>query len=152
NPSDFNSWTFLGEDSGLPEGFPVTDVEAKNGSVYVAVNNRIFRSVNGSDFELFFHLPGHTIQYISGETQSLSTGLLCNGGCPTKLILLDADGNSTDLPGSCAGVPRDAIQDESGRIWLADGHGDYRRIESDLQTCTKLKYNAIATNTVTDIT
>jgi hypothetical protein len=152
NPSDFNSWTYLGALAGLPEGFPVTDVEEKDGKIYVASNDRIYVSGNMTDFELFFSLPGYSIQFISAKTQKLSVGFLCNSGCDAKVILLDSEGNRTDLPDFCAGLPRDAIQDESGRIWLADGYGDYRRIESDLQTCTRLTYNAIQSNTVTDIT
>lgn len=152
NPSDFNSWTYLGAGSGLPEGFPVTDVEAKDGKIYVTIGDKIYESENGSAFELFFSLPGYAIQFVSGKTQSLSVGLICNSGCPSKVILLDADGSRRDLPDFCAGLPRDALQDESGRIWLADAYGDYRRIESDLQTCTRLVYNAIQSNTVTDIT
>ena len=152
NPSDFNSWTYLGMDAGLPEGFSVTDVEEKDGRIYVSINNRIFRSVNGVEFELFFSLPGHTIEYISGATQKLSVGLLCTTGCPSKVILLDAEGVRTDLPEFCAGLPRYALQDQSGRIWMADGFGDYRRVEADLQTCTRLTYNAIPSSNVTDIT
>lgn len=151
NPSDFNSWTYLGADAGLPEGFSATHVEYWNGSIYVVINNSIYRSATGNDFQLFFNLPGYSIEFVSSATNPLSVGFTCNNGCPAKVLLLTEDAERTDLPDFCAGLPRDAIQDQSGRIWLADGFGDYRRVESDLQSCTRLTYNAIQSNNVTDI-
>lgn len=151
NPSDFNSWTYLGSGVGLPEGFSATDVESWEGSIYVTVNNVIYRSANGNSFQFFFHLSGHTVQFVSASTNPISVGLRCNGGCPPKVILLTQAGVRTDLPEFCIGQPRDAIQDEAGRIWLADGFGDYRRVEADLQNCTRIKFNAIPSSNVTNI-
>jgi len=121
NLLSFNSWHLQGPSEGIASGKSEL-IETFGGTVYGVVNDSIFRYENSS-WSFFYSAPGWTIINLSAEGQHLLVTEWKGNEPPdsTRFTLLDSDQTFSRVSlGNSVAVPKQAIEDESGLLWVAD--------------------------------
>jgi signal peptidase I len=151
NLSDFGLWEYM-DGGGLIPGINIRDLAVHDGKLYVALNNALFQSSNGSDFTLITQRSGQTILFLSGDAERLITGWDCSG-CPKTVETYNSEnGTFFALNNFCVTNPRYAIQDEEGTLWLADLNERFRTIPGvESSECQRLNFENIYSSNVSDV-
>ena len=153
NLDDFGNWRLLSETEGFPADYSSNAIRAFQGDIYVDVNDTLCVWRNNQLDSVHFD-PGYSINYLSAEGKNLLIGLLCESGCSRhKFMYIDENEVLNTGSNSCLGSPQFAIEDESNRIWFADGWRNFRRLSSiDADFCNQTTFNSPYSQNTREIT
>ncbi len=127
----FGQWEYLGTESGLPEDYSAGAVEVYNNELYVGVDTTVFRVRPTESAEAIYSDSELNVSFLSAEGDRLIIGYDGNGG-RGKTLAFDITENTTNLLAPlCATRPLDAVEDEQGSIWIADGFDGYHVVKGD---------------------
>ncbi|MGK0365538.1 MAG: sugar lactone lactonase YvrE [Saprospiraceae bacterium] len=127
----FGQWEYLGTESGLPEDYSAGAVAVYNDELYVGVDTSVLKVNPTESAEVIFSDPELNVGFLSAEGNKLIIGYDGNGARGKTLTFDRTDNTVTLLPAVCATRPLDAIEDERGRIWIADSFAGYHVITGD---------------------
>ena len=133
NLQDFGNWTLLDDSNGFPMDYSANKIVEFNGKVYVDIEDELFVYENNV-LESVYHEPGFDIKYLTAEGDHLVLGLRCNDGCNGRLVLFDSDGTVTEVT-SCINRPVYGMEDENGKVWMADSWRRFRSYDSNSGFC-----------------
>ncbi len=135
NLGDFGNWDLLGPDVGLPFIYSAPHVDYFNESLYVVVEDTLFRQGDMGQFEKIYEelRPEYEITFINaGSRMMLGTW---DGEITSEVLYFNDNGTITKSEEGCLNIVRDAIEDEDGVIWFADQFNGLRRAENMGQEC-----------------
>lgn len=151
NIADFSKWQFLGPEEGLPSLYKAPSIVNHKGVIYIGVENALYKS----DSEAFSWTEIHEeedldLQFLQSSQDRLIAGWR-GPNFGNNVLFFDEEDNFLRRGGSCAGVPVEAIVDESGRVWYADRFSKIRMADSYESSCTLTSYDAPFSQKVSDI-
>lgn len=152
NLQDFSSnWVLLDEEYGFPADYSTRTFAEYRDYLYLNLNDELYR-YDGSSLVRVYSEGGYQVKFLSAEGAHLLIGLECKGGCPDKVVAMDAAGNFTPLAATCSQDAQVAIEDESGRIWFADNSRGFRMLPSIQGTsCQSTIYDGPPTANLWDL-
>ena len=141
NLADFNNWRLLDVDDGFPAVYQSNAVATQHNSLYLAIDDALFRYQNGNLTEVYGE-DGFSVQFLSVGNEFLIAGLSCIDECRGRTLFFRADDTFVNSGGICVDRPRYAIEEENGRIWYADQFRGIRFAENAGATCQALDFNS----------
>lgn len=154
NPSinfgDFNNWQLLDVADGFPAVYSSNAVAAHHNSLYLDINDGLFRYQNGVLTEIHTEAD-FSIGYLSAGKEFLIAGLTCNGNCRGKVLFFKEDDSFINSGGRCIDRPRYAIEEANGRIWYADQFRGVRFTNQAGTGCNPLDFNSPGTHNSSEI-
>ncbi len=143
NPENFGLWELLSQEQGFPAMVEANYMTTFANRLYLDVNDTL-AYITEEGYQTVHFQPGFEMTYLSGEASRLLAGYRCNSEiCSQGMVLnFDADGNRGQLDQSCAVIPQYAVEDDQGRIWLADRARDFRVAPDYESPCEELSFNA----------
>jgi len=154
NPSinfgDFNNWQLLDVADGFPAVYSSNAVAAHHNSLYLDINDTLFRYQDGALTEIHTEAD-FSIGYLSAGEEFLIAGLNCNGNCRGKVLFFNADDSFVTAGGRCVDRPQYAIEEANGRIWYADQFRGIRFAEQAGATCNPLDFNSPGSHNSSEI-
>ena len=144
-PEDFNEWTLLGEEVGLPMDYSNRAMTVFNGQLFFDVNHEIYRLDKEGQAQLVFSEDGQSLRYLTAEGVHLLAGFACGSGTCTddRILYFDEDLSFRDLPADCIGNMTYAIETPEGNIYFADQFRDFRFLNQITDTnCNRLIINS----------
>lgn len=142
NPQNLGNWTLLGPDEGFPFAYSTRDLVVANGRLYLDLDGEVY-TYDGQNLTFFHDEEEYNLEYMSAEGSSLLIGYRPNSGSGGRLVYFDKEGNAGQAPGNCFGQPNYAVEDEQGRIWMADRFRDFRILNSlQDESCQFLSFNS----------
>lgn len=151
NIADFSAWSRFESQDSFPDGFAVENIEIFNGSLYADLGDFMIKGGIGEDFVAvpLLGYEDHAINYFSLGRSRLIVGV--QKGINGRAIFIDESGNQKADQTQCANLTRFAVEDQTGRLWFADGFGNIRWAESDSSPCNYTRTNTPATDKASDI-
>lgn len=151
NIADFSQWLFLGTEEGLPPLYKSTSIVNHKNLIYIGVESAVYKSADSAfSWSEIHDERGLDLQFLQATQDRLIAGWR-GPNFSNQILFFDEDDNSLRRGGSCAGIPVEAILDESGRVWYADLFSKIRMAESYQATCTFTSYDAPFSENVSDI-
>lgn len=142
NPIDFSRWNFQGGSVGLPALYDCSLIESYNGEIYAKIDNALFKTQSGIFQPLDVNIPsGYEIWYITAEGEHLLVGLKNPSSFRAELRAISENGNIRDGGAGCASDVIYGIEDESNRVWYADGFRGIRYTNGIDFGCEELSFN-----------
>lgn len=126
----FGQWEYLGTESGLPEDYSAGAVAVYNDELYLGADTTLFKVTPTESAEVIFNDAALNVSFLTAEGNRLVIGYDGNGG-RGKTYTLDADNTIKLLPFNCATRPLDAVEDEQGRVWIADSFSGYHFVDGE---------------------
>ena len=151
NLLDFsNNWRLLDESDGFPLDYSSNVVYALDDQLVVDVNDSLFFYKDGLQ-NSFFGNDGFSFEFVSAEGEHMIVGLECNG-CNDRIAFLTKSGTFIrDLGISCVSNVQNAVQDEQGRIWIADRAEQFRTMKTVNSSCAFDIFEGPASGNIWDI-
>ncbi|RMG82842.1 MAG: T9SS C-terminal target domain-containing protein [Bacteroidetes bacterium] len=156
NINDFNNWGFLGTNAGFPADYHTLTMTVFNGDIYAEVNDTLCR-YDGQKLEKIHYEPfddaSSWITYLTSEGKKLLMGVRPRADKAGKVLCFDQNLQKTELDGACVSRPRYGIEDQQGRMWLAEAQEirrDFRMIQPD-GTCRKIEVNSPYSSKIREI-
>lgn len=142
-PDDFGNWNLLEAPNGLPTVYNALDVELINDQLYVVADDEIYKAGADLNFELVYtnNEAGFNIQFVTPEKEGWILGLRSENQ-KSKLQFFDTSDNPTQENKQCSDRLLDAIQDQDGRIWLADNFNLFRYLQTPSSDCNTIFVNS----------
>ena len=142
NLQNLGNWTLLGPEEGFPSAYASAVMAVFNNSLFFDLDGIIHR-YDGQEVIREPQEEGYNVQFLSSEGVHLLIGYRCAGCSGGRLTYLDLNGNRGVIPDGCFGLPNFAIEDATGRIWIADRFRSFRILNnlSD-QSCQFLDLNS----------
>lgn len=154
NLLDFtNNWQLLGSAEGLSDDYSSSAIIALEDRLVFAIDDSLVFYQNGVS-EKFYSSNGFGIQFLSADGAHLIAGIDCNSGCVSdKVVFLEKDGTLLREVGqSCSsGALQYAIEDEQGRIWMADKSAQFRVFQDINSRCDSTIYEGPASGQLWDL-
>ena len=152
NIADFSRWTLLGAAEGLPDSVEVEWVETYGTSVYAAVDEELYASVDGGPFTLLDSelLDGNEIAFLSRGNEGLLVGTE-RSSPQSQVLSVDSDGELRLVNSSCVDFGIYAIQDEGGRYWYAERFAQFRYSEENGSGCIRRSFATPKDEKVSDV-
>ena len=125
NLADFGNWELLDIADGFPATYSTTTFAVFNNDLYFDIDTVLYM-YTPSGLDSVYTEKGHSVQFLSAESEHLIIGMRCRGGCNGKGYRMDSNGNMKQFSGNCVSRPQAAIEDQQGRVWFADGFDFYR--------------------------
>lgn len=143
NPENFGAWQWLGPENGFPGDYSTRTMTSFAEDLYLDVNDTLFRYTNEGLQRLRYE-DGHRVEYLTAEGDHLLAGFKCVSDCSSGLLYsYEADGESMRLSSDCLGNPNYAVEDQQGRIWLADEFRFFRSLDGpDDNSCNFRNINS----------
>ncbi len=129
---DFSTWELLGTENGFPADYSTKNIATYNNKLYFDINGQIFR-LDADQSPLFIHNEDnqYNLQYMTAEGPHLLIGYQNISPIERgKLLFVDENESIKDVPTVCIGIPTYAVQEPSGRIWMADLWRELRMLPS----------------------
>lgn len=142
NISDFSEWK-KHTDTRLTDTYPVENVALFNDSIFISSSKRLYTA---SREEPVFErennaiVESHKVAFFSQEQENLIVGLVQSDPF-SKIMVVKKDGSRTEGGGNCINVLYDALEDENGKMWYADGWRGIRSTLNYTSGCDKLEIN-----------
>jgi len=150
NLGDFNNWSFMEGDNGLPLLYEVSHILEYDESIYALIDGDIWKAQE-EIFELFYPYPqGYEAVFISSEGNNLLYGIRDNIS-KSKLIAFNESGVIENIDSSCSNYITYALEDASQRIWLGDEWNQIRFKNSFSESCQRIDYNSPYSHHVSEI-
>lgn len=150
NFGDFNNWQLLDVADGFPAVYSSNALAAHHNSLYLDINDALFRYQNGTLTEVHTE-PDFSIGYLSAGKEFLIAGLTCNNNCRGKVLFFKEDDSFINSGGRCIDRPRYAIEEENGRIWYADQFRGVRFATEAGTSCNPLDFNSPGSHNSSEI-
>ena len=125
----FGQWEYLGTESGLPEDYSAGAIAVYNDELYVGVDTTVFKVNPMVSAEAIYSDSQLNVSFLSAEGDKLVIGYDGNGARGKTYTF--SDNTITLLPFNCATRPLDAVEDEQGKIWIADSFAGYHVVTAD---------------------
>ncbi len=139
NLADFGNWEFFGPDQGLPSSYTSNSLSTFQDQLYFNLGDTVYSYQAGGE-EVIPVRASETrpVNYLSASSNNLFIGFgSCPEGCRASVEVLTAQGNLQTLGGGCHFDPKDAVEDQQGRVWLADRGQGFRRVDNlDTENCS----------------
>ncbi len=138
NPADFGNWELLGAEEGFPPLVSSRSLAVFQDFLYFNLGQEVFRYRSGSPPEFVTSSETRPVEYLSASANNLIIGFgRCPSDCSPRTEVITSGGSLQPLAANCSSfIPRDAIEDEQGRIWLADEGRGFRWVEGlDPESC-----------------
>ncbi|MEL7159710.1 MAG: hypothetical protein AAFN92_03050 [Bacteroidota bacterium] len=148
NLNDFGNWELLTGRQGFPGDYTSKTVNVYKDQLYFGIDSDIYR-LQADTAALFYDYndePGWELQYLSVNGNNwLIAGYLCpNNRCENQQVLLfDENGFREEIRAFCTFRNQYAIEDDRGRIWLAESDivERIRYVENiDDLSCNEIEY------------
>jgi hypothetical protein len=167
NPAidDLGSWTFFDSDE-LPAGYESYAINSLDGKLYMGINQSVY-SYDNNTVQQILNEDNLTPLYINTSYDYLVVGYGCvDQFCDGPLYLKKgdddfvkiyndfADSTLNDEYDKCFGQNKNAIADQSGKLWLCDNYTPIRTVETMANgsfDCKEIYLNNIASKGVFDI-
>jgi len=138
NLADFGNWELLGEEEGFPPFVGSRSLAVFQDFLYFNLGQEVFRYRSGAEPEFVTSSETRPVEYLSASPNNLVIGFgRCPSDCSPRTEIITAQGILQPLAANCSSfIPRNAIEDEQGRIWLADEGRGFRWVENlDPENC-----------------
>ncbi len=156
NPEVFSFWEWMGPGSGLPEDYSAGPLTVFNGTLYAGIEDSLVQLArSGEAATVIPATPGFELAYLSAEGDHLLAGYLCvSDDCEKgRLRYIDARGNVGEASPACMNDPRNAVEDQQGRIWFGDGWSGLKHLAGlGAENCNTELYNSPWSQEVYEIT
>lgn len=118
---DFATWELLGATNGFPADYSSGMITVYNNRLYFDIDGQLFR-LTPDQAPLLVHEEGneYVMEFLTSEGAHLLVGYQCPNNCRGQILFLDENEMIGAVPQSCNGIPTYAVQDDEGRIWMAD--------------------------------
>ncbi len=150
-PNFFGAWQRI--ENGLPPGYESKSVLVLENKVLLATNDKVYLSTNFQDFEEIYNITDidHEVRFLEKAESGWMLGLR-DPSFNSKVIVFDeADVPIQDIT-DCINRVREAVVDESGRIFFADDWEGIRYKSSISGPCeSDLTFNTPKSQEVSDI-
>lgn len=152
NQQDFNNWRLLDQGDGFPLSYSCEAIEVKGEEIYLGLNDSLM-IWKDNQLEYLTSEENHRLGFITSEDNGVLIGFNCEPSCQGKTIYYDPLTQLlTEAGSSCVFSPKDALEDEEGKIWYADGGSGIRIAKSSGASCAqKLDFNSPATHNSSEI-
>ena len=140
NLGDFNQWTFLGEEVGLPAFYESRALTAYNNRLYLDKDGDLY-AFDGNSVRLVLQEEGREIRFITAEGKDLLVGV-GNNTSNGFVYAYDQTENRKTSGFLCANQPLYAIQDETNQIWYADAWRNFRYGSDSGEPCEAKNFNS----------
>ncbi len=144
NLQDFGNWTRLNTPNGFPEDYLSNEVYQFNDQLYVDVNDTLF-IWNNNSLEYILHHDDYQINYINEGNNKLIVNFYVPPPLFGQEIYFVFNDNTHEQPlsfGCISGSGSSAIEDEIGRLWIADFAASFRIFDTNNGTCLKQTFNS----------
>ncbi len=149
NLADFNVWSILSTDHGLPSLYDARDIVIHKGRLVLATpdvlyiqEDTLWREVFRSEQEDFIFLQETSDRLISGWS---------TGDFSSIIRFFDDSFSWVQQGEGCTSLSLGAIQDQQGRIWYAEGFNGFRWSSGYEAPCTQVSFNSPFSQNVSDI-
>ena len=159
NLKDVNNWRLMGAADNIPEGFGVSVVANYKNNLYFSLRDTLFKYTADNSLEYQHYVEDHQPIFLSTEGEYLTAGFFCSTivgssevSCDGEISLFDEEGFFKEVSPDCIDRPRNAIEDQFGRIWSSDSWGKFRLSTIESGSCNKLDpTNSPVSNQVNEI-
>ena len=151
NLDDFNNWVFLDDTQGFPPVYETSSQAVFNNQLYAEVNDSLY-VYDGNTASFVSSREGNNIVFLTAE----GTHLLIGYGDPvtlnnSQIVRLDATNTFSNVASSCTQKPLYAVEDEVGRIWIADVFSKFRQWTPNNPACFNTEVESPRSINISDI-
>jgi hypothetical protein len=140
NLGDFNNWTFLGGENGMPLLYEATNIEVYKDKLYILSEGTLYKETDDLQMISIYQVQNEEeVGFLSAEGERLILGL--RNGANGQLHFFDENDQIITGSANCSNVLLYAIEDESGRIWYADEWNDIRYANSYTSDCQRINFD-----------
>lgn len=151
NTDDFNNWTFLDNTQGFPIEYSTLSQAVFNDKLYLEVNDSLY-VYDGNTASFVDFRADNDLDFLTAEGTHLVIGYLNPiDNNNSQVVLLDEAGAFTETASNCAQRPQYAVEDETGRVWIADRFNNYRSWKSGDASCTFTEIESPFSNRASEI-
>ena len=151
NIDDFANWTFLNNIQGFPAEYSTEHQAVFNEKLYFEANDSLY-VFDGNTASFVDYREGSELVGLSADGNNLVVSYRnSNSFSLSRVVVIDAMGNMQETPNGCASFLMDAIEDEIGRIWIADQFADFRRWTPGQDNCDFIKVNSPRTRKASEV-
>lgn len=130
NPDDFGNWQWLGPETGFPADYSSRTLAIFQGQLYFDIDSELYRW-DGGQLHTVHAEPGYQMQFLTTEGAHLLAGYRCVSGCfRGRTFYLGSNGEEGYIAEDCHGIPNYGIEDQQGRVWIADLFQPFRMVNS----------------------
>lgn len=150
NLADFSIWALLTDQVGLPSLYPVLDIVVHHDQIYMASDDGIWL-LQGNEWSLIYqNNQDEVLRFLSSTQERLIAGW-STGDFSSIIRFFDDNHLWITANNNCGTIALNAIQDERGRIWYADGVRPFRWSESYETSCRERVFSSPFSQNVSDI-
>ena len=151
NVDDFNNWTFLDATQGFPEEYSTRSLATFDNKLYLEANDTLLYVFDENMASFVDSREENVIAFLTAEGEHLLIGYRNDASLNQSRVALF---NGTDIVaetgGGCSQKIQYAIEDEIGRVWVADEFANYRQWDKN-SGCTIIEINSPKSSSVTEI-
>ena len=150
---DFTTWELFTDNGAFPEDYTANALAVWRNTLYFEAEGNLFR-FDGTTTDLVLELDdGQFAAYLTAEGERLILGIACEDydDCQAQAYYFSDDTDFEISGWGCVSRPYNAIEDENGRVWLADQFQDFRISRSTDESCERLTFNSPPAHNVAEI-
>lgn len=147
---DFSNWNLLDLTYGLDPSINYKQVLVFNNSLFSLGINKLYKFSNNY-FDEVRIFPDFGFINASGEGTDLILNMKYDFNNERKLFILKNGSDWLDLAGDCVIENIQTIQENSGRVWLADARNGFRYMDDYSGNCNLIKIGGPYSNNVFQI-
>lgn len=154
NISNFNIWKPLGKKFGFADNYRGRIVQSYQDKLYIDCNDSLFVWDKNQTEKIYTPNGRSYFSFANNDGKNLLLGLwkiqADNGQYGGSVLYIDENGtlNTVANPDNCIVNCYYALEDESGKIWLADIEQGVKVMSSVNGTCRNIPTNSPLTNSV----
>jgi ligand-binding sensor domain-containing protein len=132
NISDFNQWSKMNSSGVFFEGTKIDALVTKHNQLFVVADNQIFAYTQ--QFKLVYKPSDaeENIKFLSDSGPDLIVGI--TKGNNAKAIFINKDNQVTEGRYGCPNLFQYAVEDQKGRIWIADQWDPIKYLQNRLES------------------
>ncbi len=150
NIADFNQWSLLSEEVGLPSLYEVIDLAVHSGNILAATEAGLWVLQDSAWRQIYTNQEGEEVSFISPSSDRLIVGW-STGAFSSTLRFFDSNFDWLIRNDGCLRIALDATLDDEGRIWYADGVFPFRWTQDYLSPCNQISFDSPFSPQVSDI-
>lgn len=133
---NFDAWTKVGPDKGLPEGVSTGAVTRWRDQIFVGAGETVYVLNDSTDmFEELYTLDGYEVTNMSSEHRRLFVTYWCGDGCDSEVIDFHFSLETTPSKPECTSRTREVIEDAIGWVYYADEYNGFRLAPGNGTNC-----------------
>ncbi len=145
NISDFNQWSKMNTQGLFSENAEIISLSLKNEQLYLATENQVFSYKN--NFKLVYKPSSaeENIKFLSDSGPDVIIGV--TRGNDGKPVYINKDNTTIEGKYGCANLFQNAVEDQKGRIWIADLWDPIKYLENrNENNCSNINISSPFTN------